>query len=136
MKALLSGLMMVGVLGWGQNAWPAWEKIGAGRQFTYYVDRATMVYDGDLVRMWVLDDYKTAQLTVNKKSFFSVTQQFEFHCTDKKGRAREAFAVAGPMGYGNVVWNEVSVEPWRAIVHGTMLAEYWTVACGIKPPQQ
>lgn len=135
MKTLLFCLMIVGVLGFGHNTWAAWEKIGVGQQFTHYVDRGTKVFAGDLVKMWVLDDYKTAQVTINKKSFFSFKQHFEFDCAEKKGRGREAFAVSGAMGHGNVVWSDASVEPWRAIVQGTMLAEYWTLACGVERPQ-
>lgn len=134
MKQLFVCLILLVDFGFGHSAWALWEKVGAAQPFTHYVDRGTIVRVGDLVKLWFLDDYKTAQLTVNKKTFVSVKQQFEFHCTEKKGRAREAVAMAGSMGRGAVVWSDATVEPWQDIVKGTMLADYWTVACGNESP--
>ena len=69
--------------------------------FTIYVDPTTISRKGDLVKMWVLYDFKFVQ-TIESKSYLSATWQQQFNCSEQRSRNLAYTYYSNNMGHGNV----------------------------------
>ncbi len=100
-----------------------WVKAGENDNFTHYVDPQSIRRDGNKVRVWVLQDFKSGQvLDDNKTRFFSMVERDEFDCFEDTYRAIDIYYYSGKMGAGgdavlsipNITKPAISVIPRSA----------------------
>ena len=114
-------------------AYAEWVTVGGNDQIgmTTYVDPGTLRRDGNLVKMWQLNDFKTVQ-TVEGNSFLSAKKQREFNCAEERTRILAATQFSGNMGTGKVVWRNSSEQMWEPVVPESIVQTLWEFACNKK----
>ena len=112
-----------------------WTQIGisrkAGDAFTLYVDTATIQRNGNLVRIWVSQDFREPQ-TVDGQLYLSEKTQIEFDCEAKKARVLATIDCAGRMCSGKVVYSDADTSEWTAVGANTLGELEWKAACAVK----
>ena len=82
-KRLLMGLMLLVTAG---AACAEWTRVGysgdGADEFIIYVDRATIRRNGNFVKMWGLQDFKTMQKDAAGKSYLSSKGQEVYDCKE------------------------------------------------------
>ena len=118
-------------LGIANFVYAEWQAIGTAELFSHYVDPGSISKIDHLAKMWVLDDYKVPQKTLDGKPFLSVRTREEYDCKKVKVRMHSVIAHADHMGKGIYVWgNNYPTDPWRLISRGSVDEAYWKIACG------
>ena len=112
-------------------AYAEWVKINESDTFTVYADPDTISRKGDLVKMWILYDYKTLQLSTGV-AHLSDSIQLEANCTEKLQRRLAYTWWSGNMRDGNVVFSHSGEGNWIPIGPGTVGHTVWSFACGKK----
>ena len=108
-----------------------WQPVGTTELFSHYIDRGGISKTDHLAKMWVLDDYKIPQKTLDGKPFFSVRTREEYDCKKEQVRTHSVIAHADHMGKGVYVWgNNYPSDPWRPISRGSLDETYRKIACG------
>src|SRR5215831_3576195 len=79
-----------------------------------YVDSGTIRRNGNTVKMWVLNDYKTEQ-NVTGDPFLSTKQQVENDCTDERARTLAFTIFSSKRGKGEVVFTTSEEGKWEPI---------------------
>jgi hypothetical protein len=96
---------------------------------TVFVDPDTIRRKGNLVKIWLLYDYKTA-ITTGREAVFSTKMQSEYDCAGERVRTNAIFEIAGNMGKGTVVSSSLAEGPWIPIAPETLGKQEWKRACG------
>jgi hypothetical protein len=118
-------------LGTVKNVYAGWQEVGAAELFKHYVDPGSVSKTDHFAKMWVLDDYKVPQKTLDGKPFLSVRTREEYDCKKEKVRTHSVIAHAEHMGKGVYVWgNNYPNDPWRQITRGSLDEAYRKIACG------
>lgn len=127
-------LMALLVLSSGQ-AYGEWVSVDRDdrTRMTLYVDPNTIHRRGELVEMWALYDYKTAQ-PKGGDSYLSRKIQSVYDCNEGARREISVKEFSGNMGTGEVVHVSsylFSAEPkWIPVRSGSVGETLWKVACG------
>jgi len=111
-----------------------WEQVAGDDHLgtASYVDSGTIHREGNTVKMWVLNDYKTVQ-NVTGDPFLSTMQQVEHDCTEERARTLAFTIFSGNMGKGEVVFTTSEEGKWEPIPSYNNLDKIlWEVACGKK----
>ena len=93
-----------------------------------YADPDTIDRKGDLVKMWVLFDYKTV-LTVAGKSYGSNRVQDQYDCADQRSRMLSLTWFAGNMGTGDIRFHDDEGHKWRPVPPGSIIEALRNFAC-------
>jgi len=96
-----------------------------------YFDRVTMRRSGDLVKVWEMLDFKTAQVMGDTR-VLSLQSHFEYDC---KGARRRLLSSAGFSGHmGKTLIAETGNNPgaWQPAPPGTYPGELRKIACAKK----
>ncbi|HEY6260089.1 MAG TPA: surface-adhesin E family protein [Nitrospiraceae bacterium] len=102
---------------------------GAGG-FMIYVDPTTLHRTGDLVKMWVLYDFKFVQ-TSEGKSYLSATWQQQFDCAAERSRHLAYKYYSNNIGQGNVVVaRDDQANKWSPVPPRSAAAILWNIVCG------
>ena len=114
-------------------AYAEWVTVGGNDQIGMitYADPGTIRREGNLVKMWQLNDFKTVQ-TVEGNSFFSTKKQREFNCAEERTRILSATQFSGNMGTGKVVWHNSDEQKWEPVVPESIGHTLWEFTCGKK----
>ena len=110
------------------SAYAEWVKVNENDTYTVYADSDTIRRKGDLVKMWILYDYKTLQ-TAMGVAHLSDSMQLEANCTEKLQRSLAYTWWSGNMGVGNVVFNHSGEGNWIPIGPSTVGQTLWSLAC-------
>lgn len=95
---------------------------------TEYVDPDTIRRKGDMVKMWVLFDYKTAQTSAGD-SYFSSKSQMEIDCPEERFRILAFTWFSGNMGNGKVIYSNSDESKWRPVAPGSVAKDLSSVVC-------
>ena len=129
MNRLLLGLMLLMT---ATAASAEWNLVDESESFVQYVDIATLRRSGNLVKLWDLRAYKTAQ-TLAGDSYFSNKAQQEYDCKEERVRALAYTFFDGKMGNGKIVFtNSETSMKWQPIEPGSVGETLWKIACGKK----
>jgi len=124
-KAIL--MMLLAVM--SSSAAAAWERVGEIKEFTGYADPVTIRKAGNMVQMWVLLDYKTAQV-FEGRPYMSVREQFEYDCKEERLQLLTVFAHSENLAKGKVVHSaSFDYEEWQPVRRGTINETLWKFAC-------
>lgn len=93
---------------------------------TIYVDKDTIRHEGDVVKWWELEDFKTVQ-TVGGIMFLSAKLQWEFECAEERMRILALTEFSGNMGKGDVVLSESPEQKWRPVEPDSFIL--WKAVC-------
>ena len=99
--------------------------------YDVYADPDTIRRDGNLVKKWILYDYKTLQLVMGV-AHLSDSVQLEANCTEKLQRRLGYRWWSGNMGNGNVVFSYSAEGNWIPVGPGTVGHTVWSFACSKK----
>ena len=99
--------------------------------YTVYVDPDTLRRTGDLVKLWVLFDYKTMQKPASL-SYLSSRTQKQYDCTEEVDRRLEFTWFSANMSSGNVMYTNSDEGKWRPIAPGSIGQTLWKAACANK----
>jgi hypothetical protein len=118
----------------GGPAYAEWVVISFTKSedgYDVYADPDTIRRKGDLVKMWILYDYKTLQ-SATGVAHLSDSIQLEANCTEKLQRRLAYTWWFGNMGSGNVVFFHSGGGNWIPIQPGTVGHTLWSFACSKK----
>ena len=109
-----------------------WVAIGSiDDETTAYADPDTIRRKDEMVKMWILFDFKTTK-TMASHLMLSIKKQEEYDCDGKRRRALTYSEFSGNMGGGKEV-NSISGEgTWGPIVPESFVQSLWAFACGKK----
>ena len=117
------------VLSAGRTASAEWVENGrSGDGITFYVDRTTIRYNGNIVTRWELWDYQIIQ-TVKGHSYLSAKVKREYDCTGKTTRTLGVTYMSGNMGAGTAVGRSSQENTWQPVEPGSFGEKRWVVAC-------
>jgi hypothetical protein len=108
-----------------------WVLVDRNDQAKLYVDPRSISRNGDVVRVWVLDDLQTAQIR-GFSTFLSTRAQEEHDCSKKRFRLVAIERFAGNMGTGNSIYKKSGESAWAPIPRETMAQSVWKFVCGKK----
>ena len=107
-----------------------WVGIGGDDSITFYADPASIRQAGNMVRMWNLVDYKTAQQWRDGKRYMSAKGEQEYDCKEPRTRTLYSFWHAVNMGLGDVIFSDLEVEKWEPVASRSLGEILWKIACG------
>lgn len=112
-----------------------WEELMTGPTFggtTVYGDPTTHRIDkkSGLVKMWLLYDYKTAQIDKHQVPYMSKRIQQQYDCQEERARTLTQTLFDGNMASGNVVSLDSTETRWRPVAPDTIGKYLWRLACG------
>jgi hypothetical protein len=123
MRHLVFVLMLLSV-----PAWAEWTRIAEDEGSVTYADLATFRI-GNMVRMWVLFDYKTARHRSADRPFLSSRSQLEFDCASKRYRLLTLFSYSEHMGRGNTVYADLDPGNEISSVPESQVKQLWKAGC-------
>jgi len=101
---------------------------GAGG-FTIYVDPATILRQGDLVKMLVLYDFRFVQ-AIKGRSYLSATWQQEFDCADPRSRHLSYKYHSDNRANGKVMLaGDEQDSKWSRVAPKSASAILWNIVC-------
>jgi len=111
-------------------AYAEWVAIGESGSdgTTIYVDPDTIRRKGDLVKMWHLFDYKTAE-TYRGSSFLSIKAQDHYDCAEERIRSLAVVHHSGNMGIGRAVYIRSDEGNWEPVPPQSTGQALWKFAC-------
>ena len=95
---------------------------------TTYANPDTIRRKGDLVKMWTLFDFKTAE-HVADTTHLSFKEQDEYDCTKLRTRRLAGRFFSGNMGSGKVVYSNATKDKWGPVPPGSVSHDLWKLAC-------
>ena len=124
MKKLLLTLMLITA---SSNVMAEWVEIESNETDTFYDDPATIRKTGNIVRMWVLTDYKMVKTNASKP-YMSKLGVRKYDCKEKS-RATIKTLHSKNMGVGKNV-GIIGNRPWLPVSPRTTSELLWKFACG------
>ena len=113
------------------NAMADWVKIGESNEISSnYADPATIRKDGNMVQMWDMTDFKTAQ-TFNGVVFMSLKSQSQYDCKEEQIRELSENGYSGSLGAGKSVLG-FGIREWHPVKHHSTSEALLELACGRK----
>jgi len=109
-------------------AFAEWVRLTEDEVMTVHFDPDTIRRKGNMVKIWLLYDYKTA-LTQGRDAIFSAKMQSEYDCTEELVRTIAISQYAGNMGKGKVVTINSADGQWSPVVPGSIGQREWKLAC-------
>jgi hypothetical protein len=108
-----------------------WVAVDVGDTVTSYVDPSTIRRTGDMVKLWGLNDNKSAD-TLEGKRYMSYRWHNEYNCADQRSRSLYHSAHAGSMGRGEVIFLGAGDHQWTPVAPGSVGARILKIACVTK----
>ena len=104
------------------NAIPRWalvEQKNGGKRI--FVDQNSKNQVGNMLVVWILEDYKTGQQDYTKR-WYSVTSKNIFDCPSRVYRRIHTSAYNGSMGVGQIVRNRLLNTRWVPVKSGRLFS--------------
>jgi surface-adhesin protein E len=97
--------------------------------FIIYVDPATVLRQGDLVKMLVLYDFRFVQ-AIKGKSYLSAIWQQQFDCAKHRSRQLSYTYHSDNMGNGKVMFaGDDEGNKWSPVAPKSAAAILWNIGC-------
>ena len=123
MRILLCLLAMVAT-----PAWAEWVAIAENESYVLYADPNTIRRNGDKVKMWGLQDFKTVQ-ALGRKRYVSMKSLSEYNCKNEQIRLLFVTGHSNNMGGGESIDSDVGKADWLPVVPKSTGESEWTFAC-------
>ena len=109
-----------------------WVAVNHNKYATGYANPATIVKDGNIVKMWTLVDCKKMTLFIGGSPFMSIKSQEEFDCKEKKLRTLVYTLHSVKMGEGEVIFSDSNPRKWEPVLPDSEMEDFLKIACGKK----
>jgi len=106
-----------------------WVSLGDVGNVELFVDRASIVRNGDTATMWTVNALKEPG-TANGATYVSLKRQDEFDCAGSRMRGLQISAHPQPLGEGRAVASEKGSGAWTAVTPEAISGALWKIACG------
>ena len=80
------------------GAMAEWTYYGSNNDSDLYMDYESIRMDGEIAKMWFLEDYRGVKKFSYARSFLSATTLGEYDCKEKRVRTRSFAIHSGKMG--------------------------------------
>lgn len=112
-------------------AFAEWVLIDGNEHTKIYVEVETIQRKGDVVTLWVLDDFKTVRLR-GLRTYLS-SRALEAHdCANERFRILSSANFSSNMAVGDIMFRSARESDWAAIPRGTLAQSVWKFACAGK----
>jgi hypothetical protein len=116
----------------GPASYAEWRSLNytEGNQgYILYVDPGTVRRNGDLVKMWVLYDFRAVQ-TIEATSYLSAVWHQQFDCAKERSRHLAYTYFSGNMGRGDVVFTgDDEGNKWSQASPNSVGLLLWDIVC-------
>ena len=133
-RALLLAVLLVPLAAFAQKLVGAngeWVGLGRNENFRAYLDQRSVQRNGDLVRVYQLTDFATAQWADERTVVGSIRALVEYDCARARTRTLALEAYSEQMGEGRLVANEQKPDAeWEAIAPGGTGENVRRLVCG------
>ena len=109
-------------------AWAEWTKVGETAGSVHYLDAATIGKDGNLRRVWEIQDLK-ARLPSGEVSRRAMS---EYDCAEQRFRMLSVSSFMGLMSTGEILLtgsDPESLRKWQSIPQGTIAQATLKLVC-------
>jgi hypothetical protein len=106
-------------------AWAEWVRVGRTEAAVHYVDPSTLRKDGNLRRVWALQD----MVEPSPEGVMSVRALQEYDCARARVRFLSVAAHAGPMAGGRIVAAHELRDEWDERPAGAKPSAIERIAC-------
>jgi len=127
MKLLLFIALLVLSSGPAYAEWVAVGTSDDGNQ-TIYADPETIRRKGNLVKLWILSDARTAK-TIQGKSVFSARLQEQFDCEEERYQILASSYFPQNMAQGEALFILSDESKWQPVAPGTVAGKLMNLAC-------
>lgn len=129
---LAAALALLGTASFGAIA--EWILVGEDSHSQIYIDRSTIRRPGNMAKMWVINNYKSAQKLSGGSSFLflSMRSRHEYDCSDGNSRTLDISIHSARMAEGFILLTNSTAQPWESVVPGSAAALELKIACGTK----
>lgn len=110
------------------HAQAGWTAVAENDDIRVYANRATLLRQGDLVKMWSLFDYERAQ-DGKKGRYLSSQGLDEYDCAGRRSRLLIVSEHSGAMGRGKVLATDRTENEWEAVPETGLMSRLWALAC-------
>ena len=100
-----------------------------GDEYDSYVDTTTIRKNGNLAKIWEMEDYKTGQ-NDGDGVYLSEKSQWEYDCQNETERFLSFVTYSGNMGGGKAISSDTYNKSAFPVVPGTLGEIMWKIACG------
>lgn len=112
-----------------------WVKLSKSREETNYLNAKSARRKADIASIWILNDYRSAQVAAPGTSYLSVEINYEINCKANTRRVASQFAWDGRMAGGKQVACNLNREEWKPIRSSTLAEEWRDIACKVPASQ-
>ena len=116
---LLASLLVTG------SAWAEWVLISGDDTVDHYIDPATIRKDGNLVRVWEINDLKQR----HKDGELSRRFRSEYDCKQERSKTLSISEHSGPMASGTTLISGIPNSSWRDIPPGSIGEAVLKIVC-------
>jgi hypothetical protein len=113
------------------SAMAEWVYVNSCNTIIGYANPSSIRKNGEIVKMWSLYDFKTAQ-TNSGHTFLSMKTQAEYNCKEKQYRRLADTYHSKNMGGGEEVISDSNTDKWKVVQPNSIADDQWQVACGKK----
>jgi len=105
--------------------WAEWVMYLETKSDTFYYDPATIRKDGNMRRVWTIQDY----MNRGTDGQMSNRAQYEYDCKEERYRFLDISRHSESMAGGKVLTTEIGSGLWRGIPPGTISASMLNIVC-------
>jgi hypothetical protein len=109
-------------------AWAEWTRVDVNEDSDAYIDLATIGRRGNIVKVWVLFDYKTNHQW-SELVYWSLKTQREYDCDGKRHHTLNSLFHSERMGGGESVYTVPGGTSWGPVPPDSIDEVLWTFAC-------
>ena len=106
-------------------AWADWVKVGRTDVAVHYVDPATLRKDGNLRRVWAMQD----MVQTSPDGVMSIRALQEYDCAEQRFRYLSVAAHSGPMAGGWILATHELHDQWSDRPPGTKASAIGKIVC-------
>lgn len=108
-----------------------WISLGRTENFRAYLDQRSAQRNGDLVRVYQLTDFPTAQWVNERTVVGSIRSLIEYDCSQPRARTLALEAYSEQMGEGRLVASEQKPDaPWEGVAPNGIGENTRKLVCG------
>jgi hypothetical protein len=111
------------------GAMAEWVRIDGTDKHTTYTDPSAIRRDGNIVKMWMMIDYRVLQVE-SLGDFRSRKVLFEYDCAGERYRSNALVFYQEQMGIGKTVFSRENVGRWEPVEPASRAENWFKIACG------
>lgn len=111
-----------------------WINIGETESSNVFVNPATVIRAGDMVKIWSMHNLKKPEFVQPGKSYSSYLKRTQFDCLDQRSRPVAMSIFTDLDGKGELLLSNDDPQPWTSVVPDSSDGLQMQMACGMAKP--